>query len=173
MWKQKTVKYSRHIDHNVYLAALSRRQCGAALIEFSIVSPLLFLLLFGFSEMGRLLYQQNQLTKQVTTGARYIARMPDAVNRSDCSTGPGWAASVSTAQNLVALTVDGDPVLPGLKPADVIFSVVALNVSTPACVIRAQAEVDYITIFENSPTPFINIGPILLNTASEERFLGL
>lgn len=167
------MKMSDAIDHKAHQSTLPERQRGIALIEFSIVSPLLFLLLFGFTEMGRLLYQQNQLTKQVTTGARFIARIPDAVNPADCSTGPDWAAAVSTAQNLVARSINGDPVLSGLSPGDVSFTVSALNVSTPACVIRAQAEVGYITLFGDSPTPFLNIGPVSLNTSAEERFLGL
>lgn len=167
------MKHSTHLDHSAHQTTLPGRQRGAAMIEFCIVAPLLFLLLFGFTELGRLLYQQNQLTKQVTTGARYIARIPDAINRSDCSAGPGWAAAVSTGQDLVARTVDGEPALPGLAPTDVTFTVTALNVSTPACVIRAEAEVNYITLFGDSPTPFVNIGPVVLNTSAEERYLGL
>jgi Flp pilus assembly protein TadG len=167
------MKQSNAIDHNAHPSTLPKQQRGTALIEFSILSPLLFLLLFGFTETGRLLYQQNQLTKQVTTGARYIARIPDAVNTDDCSIGPGWAAAVASAQILVAQSVNGDPVLPGLVPADVSFNVIALNVSTPACVIQAEVETGYITIFGDSPPPFFNIGPIVLNTAAEERFLGL
>lgn len=160
-------------DNSARQSMLSKRQQGTALIEFSILSPLLFLLLFGFTEVGRLLYQQNQLTKQITTGARYIARIPDAVNIADCSTGPAWAAAVSTAQTLVAQLTNGDAALPDLDPGDVRFTASALNVSTPACVIRAEAEVGYVTIFGNSPTPFVNIGSALLNSSAEERYLGL
>jgi hypothetical protein len=167
------MKQSNAIDHNAHPSTLPKQQRGTALIEFSILSPLLFLLLFGFTETGRLLYQQNQLTKQVTTGARYLARIPDAVNTGDCSIGPGWAAAVTSAQKLVAQSINGDPVLPGLAPSDVSFNVIALNVSTPACVIHAEADVDYITIFGDSPTPFLNLGPVVLNTSAEERFLGL
>lgn len=167
------MKTGRHTDHSTCQTALPKRQCGTALIEFSVVSPLLFILLLGFSEMGRLLYQQNQLTKQVTTGTRFIARIPDAINKNDCSAGPGWGAAVSAAQNLVARTVNGEPVLPGLEPANVIFTVNAVNVSTPACVIRAEAGVDYVTLFGQSAMPFISLGPVLLNTSAEERFLGL
>lgn len=160
-------------DHNARQSILPKRQQGTALIEFSILSPLLFLLLFGFTEMGRLLYQQNQLTKQITTGARYIARIPDAVDKTDCSTGPAWATAVSTAQIMVAQSIIGDAALPGLEPGDVTFTVSALNVSTPACVIRAEAQVGYISVFGESPAPFLNIGPALLNTSAEERYLGL
>lgn len=167
------MKKSEPIDHKQHQSTLPKQQQGTALIEFSILSPLLFLLLFGFSEMGRLLYQQNQLTKQVTTGARYIARIPGAVNTDDCSAGPDWATAVETAQNLVARSINGDAALPGFDPTDVSFMVSALNVSTPACVIRAEAQVGYTTLFGDSPTPFLNIGPAVLNTSAEERYLGL
>lgn len=167
------MKQNDATDLKAHQSTLPKGQRGTALIEFCIISPLLFLLLFGFTETGRLLYQQNQLTKQVTTGARYIARIPDALNAEDCSIGPGWAAAVASAQQLVTQTINGDPVLPGLTPGDVSFTVIALNVSTPACVIHAEVETGYITIFGDSPTPFFNIGPAVLNTSAEERFLGL
>jgi hypothetical protein len=158
---------------NAHQSTLPKWQQGTALVEFCIVSPLLFLLLFGFTETGRLLYQQNQLTKQVTTGARYIARIPDALNADDCSIGPGWTTAVSNAKKLVTQSINGEPVLPGLDPDDVTFTVIAINVSIPSCVIHAEVETGYITILGNSPTPFLNIGPVVLNTSTEERFLGL
>jgi Flp pilus assembly protein TadG len=147
---------------------------GAALVEFSIISPLLFVLMFGFAEMGRLLYQQNQLTKQVTTGARYIARIPNAVNPANCNTGAGWANATATASNLISQSVSGETVLPGLDAAGAItFSVASSAVGTNACVIRVEAAVDYRTMFGASPVPFLNIGPVVLNTSAEERFIGL
>ena len=151
-----------------------RRFRGAALVEFTVVTPLLFTLMFGFSEMGRLLYQQNQLTKQVITGARYLARIPNAVNRVNCSAGSDWGTATAMAQNLIAKTSGGDVVLSGLDAEDAVtFSVEAVNVGTTACVIRVDAQISYVTMFGESPVPFLNLGPITLNSSAEERFIGL
>ena len=45
-------------------------QGGVAMVEFAIVLPLLILILFGTTEIGRALYQQNALYKAVSTGSR-------------------------------------------------------------------------------------------------------
>ena len=48
-------------------------QRGVATIEFAIVVPVLLLLLFGVTEVGRALVRYNTLTKAVQDGARYAA----------------------------------------------------------------------------------------------------
>lgn len=46
---------------------------GAAAVEFAIVAPLLFVLLFGIIEFGALLYNQAVITNASREGARYAA----------------------------------------------------------------------------------------------------
>ena len=48
-------------------------QRGIAMTEFAIVMPLLLLLLFGVTELGRALVRYNTLTKAVQDGARHAA----------------------------------------------------------------------------------------------------
>jgi len=61
-----------------------RNQRGAALVEFAIVMPILFLLIFGIIEFGWAFYQLND----VRNGARETARLA-AVNYKETSvTGP-------------------------------------------------------------------------------------
>jgi len=50
-----------------------QRERGIATIEFAIVAPVLLLLLFGVTEIGRALVRYNALTKAVQDGARYAA----------------------------------------------------------------------------------------------------
>jgi Flp pilus assembly protein TadG len=54
-----------HLNH--------KRQQGIAMTEFAIVLPVLLLLLFGVTELGRLLVRYNTLTKAVQDGARHAA----------------------------------------------------------------------------------------------------
>ena len=46
---------------------------GIATVEFVICAPVLFLLMLGTAEVGRLMFQYNTLTKTVRDGARYVA----------------------------------------------------------------------------------------------------
>lgn len=49
------------------------RQKGLAAIEFSLVAPFMFFLIFATAEFGRLLYQYNALTNSVRDASRYIS----------------------------------------------------------------------------------------------------
>jgi Flp pilus assembly protein TadG len=51
----------------------SYRQRGLAIVEFTIVLPLLLLLMLATAELGRALYQQDTLNKAVRDGARHLA----------------------------------------------------------------------------------------------------
>jgi len=58
---------------------------GAALVEFTIILPLLIVLLFGIIEFGFLLYNQQMLTNAAREGARAgivasIPRLPPSSN---------------------------------------------------------------------------------------------
>jgi len=44
---------------------------GQALVEFSLVFPLVLLLIFGLIDLGRLVYAQNALSEAAREGARY------------------------------------------------------------------------------------------------------
>ena len=61
------------------LRALVRNERGTALVEFALIAPLLFLLLFGVIEFGRVLNYYNDLTQLSGQGARaaVVSRNPD------------------------------------------------------------------------------------------------
>jgi hypothetical protein len=61
------------------LRAFRRDQCGTALVEFALIAPLLFLLLFGIIDFGRALNYYNQVTQLAGQGARaaVVNTMPD------------------------------------------------------------------------------------------------
>jgi Flp pilus assembly protein TadG len=66
---------------------------GAALVEFTIVAPFLFVLGFGVVEFGRFMYQHQLVQTGVRDAARYLARIPN----------PADVAQQTNAKNL-ALT---------------------------------------------------------------------
>lgn len=58
---------------------LARSERGTAVVEFALIAPLLFLLVFGIIEFGRILNTYNELTQIAGQGARAAAvnRNPD------------------------------------------------------------------------------------------------
>ena len=151
-----------------------RLQRGAAMMELGLALPLLAMFFFGFIELGRALYQDNQLTSAVVSGARFLAREPDAVTDT-CAQGAAWSAAESTARNIIAYTQGGSgPVrLPGLDESGAI----TFNLRTDtvggetACVIQADARTDFEGLF-NVLVPFTDIAAIELNAQEEERYIG-
>jgi Flp pilus assembly protein TadG len=58
---------------------LLRSERGTAVVEFALIAPLLFLIVFGIIEFGRMLNAYNQLTQLAGQGARAasVSRNPD------------------------------------------------------------------------------------------------
>ncbi len=99
----------------------SARQRGLAIVEFTIVLPILLILLLAVAEFGRAFLQFNGLTRAVRDSARYVAAnaLNGASQTIDVSTN---AAVYAAAQNLVVyghITNSGSALLPGLVPNDV------------------------------------------------------
>src|SRR5256714_10162935 len=90
------------------LRAVRRDQRGTALVEFALIAPLLFLLLFGMIEFGRALNYYNDLTQLAGQGARaaVVNRNPDGsavgTANSDCP------ANAQTIQCQLAKTYPTD-----------------------------------------------------------------
>jgi Flp pilus assembly protein TadG len=80
--------------------AFGRDERGTALVEFALLAPLLFLLLFGIVDFGRALDYYNQVTQLAGQGARAAAvnRMPDGTAITSGSALQNQIATVYTAQ---------------------------------------------------------------------------
>ncbi|WP_168190607.1 TadE family protein [Salinimonas iocasae] len=92
------------------------KQKGVAAVEFTIIAPFMFLLIFATAEFGRLFYQYSALTNSVRLGARYIADIAIKDNTGNFSLTDNDRAK---ATNLI---VSGDTngqseLLPGLNEA--------------------------------------------------------
>jgi Flp pilus assembly protein TadG len=71
-----------------------RSERGTAIVEFALIAPLLFLLVFGIIEFGRALNYYNDLTQLAGQGARAAI-----VNRNPDGTGVGTANADCAANN--------------------------------------------------------------------------
>lgn len=52
---------------------MKNKQTGAAIVEFTLIFPLLLLLMFITTEFGRAMYQYGALTKSVREAVRYLS----------------------------------------------------------------------------------------------------
>ncbi len=105
----------------------SQRQQGLALVEFTLVLPVLLLLMLAFGEFGRMLYQYNVLLQASRDADRFVASQ--AWNST-----LGMVALSSTLQtqtkNVAVYGVPsqtGTPVVSGLTAANVVVAAVGTD----------------------------------------------
>lgn len=156
------------------------------MVELAIMLPLLLLLLFGITELGRALYQQNMLTQAVELGGRYLARIEGAVTddgSGGCIKSADWSDYESTVENLIKCGGDqsagcAEPILPNIKVDYV--DVCGPNVthesctSPSACLITVKATADFNSIFGGDlvAVPGFRVEGVTLNAATQQRYIG-
>jgi Flp pilus assembly protein TadG len=82
-----------------------QRSGGQAMVEFALVAPLFFLLLFGIIEAGRFIFYYETLNNATREGARYA--IVNGASTLGCPTGPAAPGSTpcDTAGNDVKARV--------------------------------------------------------------------
>lgn len=90
---------------------LWRDHDGSALVEATIIIPVLLVLVFGVFEFSALFWQQQLVSAGVRDAARYLAR----------SVNPASSAAETAAENLAVTgsIFGGTPRAPGWSPSDV------------------------------------------------------
>ena len=165
------------------MSSRQRFSRGAVTVEFAIIVPLLVMLVFGITELGRALYQLNTLTKATVSGARFLARLDNAIDfdrvNGSCSAGAAWEGSQQLAENLVLYgsEIAGEETL--VPQMSVTFDYAYRDAtyegfSTAGCVIIAESEAVYTSIFgdEGPIIPFTDIDTFTMNQKVEERYIG-
>ena len=75
--------------------SLARDESGAAIVEFALVLPILFLLVAGCFEIGRAVLVYHAMNEALRGGARYLARVPDPSCNPACSSGAVRAVAMT------------------------------------------------------------------------------
>jgi Flp pilus assembly protein TadG len=155
------------IRHRTYARRLLRDQSGAALIEFTIMAPLLLSLVLGIAEFGRFLYQYQMVLEGLRDAGRYLARLDanDATNQ-------GNAANLATTG-----TIDGTgaPRVDNWEAADIGFAVT--DVDNSAGTYRGPAEIEVIevtTTFDYADVGFLSalgFAPISIAAEHQQRVI--
>lgn len=102
----------------------SPRQRGQALVEFALVAPWFFLLLFAIIEAGRLVAYSELLNSATREGARYA--IVNGANSLTCPTGPPFPGSVPC-------DTDGSDVVDTVRRSAVALLPSALTVTPVWC----------------------------------------
>lgn len=139
---------------------------AAALVEFTLVFPLLLVFLAGLSEFGLAMHQQHIVQKAVRDAARYAARTNYALKSCPLSTQPEWAAMVTNATtvalrgNLAAGAPLLIPTWNGSRGIDVQVTVTCFNPAsvTPNIFSTAGAGTNIPVISVSASAPFAGIG---------------
>lgn len=94
---------------------LWRSTRGAALVEMSIILPVLLILFTGFVEFGRALHHNHVIDKSARDAARFLARQPTSgAFETDCSVDPPAGSALEQAKHLAIYgsTADtGEPLI--------------------------------------------------------------
>ena len=95
------------------------RQRGIAMVEFTIVLPVLLVLLFAVTEIGRALVRYNTLTKAVQDGARYAAAYALLGTTGAVTIDAQLQTAVRNVVVYGNTAGTGSPQLGGLQPAQI------------------------------------------------------
>ncbi|WP_417345652.1 TadE/TadG family type IV pilus assembly protein [Ferrimonas sp.] len=104
--------------------ATRSKQRGVAAIEAMVTLPLLFLLFFGVGELGRLMYQYNQLNSVVRDACRYLASQAytDSNGASDLTL-QATTQNIAKALALYGKSSGTTPLLSGLTADDISIAI--------------------------------------------------
>lgn len=85
-----------------------KRARGQALVEFAMVAPLFFMLLFGIVEVGRFIFYYEVLNNATREGARYaIVNGANSLTRSTGPAAPGTTSDDPNGDDVVQKVRDG------------------------------------------------------------------
>ena len=97
------LRHLRNVCCRTDTSSEDQSESGAALVEFTILMPVLFLILFGIIEFGMIIFTQNNMTNAAREGARTSAVQGGsmaAANTAACK----WL--VGTGQTFTITSID-------------------------------------------------------------------
>jgi Flp pilus assembly protein TadG len=133
------------------LTSFKRARGGAALVEFTLVAPLLLLLMCGMAEFASALRQYHIMEKGVRDAGRYLARVP----MTGCTVSSG---AITAARNL-ALTgrsSGGAALLPTWNDVASVNVTVAECFNNSANTYRGHAQIPIIEV--TASAPYVDLG---------------
>jgi Flp pilus assembly protein TadG len=146
---------------------------GAALVEFSLVAPMLVFLMCGLAEFASVMRQYHIMEKGVRDAGRYLARVP----MTGCTLN---GAAVTQAQNLALTgrTGSGSYLLPSWTDSNTVSVTIAQCFNNSSGSYRGRANMPVIEVTANAPyadlglLSVIGIGDIDLEVSHQQLWIG-
>jgi Flp pilus assembly protein TadG len=161
------------------LAGLGRSRTGAAMIEFTLVLPMLAFLSLSVAEFGRALHHNHVINKGVRDGARFLARVPVTCPPSAVTGSIDDPNDVTRARNLAmnGYVAGGMPILSyWTDPLTVSVDVGCVDNTTGT--FRGGAGLPVITVSVSLPYQDLGVlgifgfGPITFTANHEQLHIG-
>ena len=155
------------------LLSFFKAKRGAALVEFSLVAPLLILIMCGLAEFACVMRQYHIMEKGVRDAGRYMARVP----MTGCTLN---GAAVTQAQNL-ALTGrigSGSYLLPSWTDPSTVSVAVEQCFNNSGGTYRGRANMPVIEVTARAPyadlglLSVIGVGDIALEVSHQQLWIG-
>jgi Flp pilus assembly protein TadG len=155
------------------LLSFFKAKRGAALVEFSLVAPLLIFLMCGMAEFALVMRQYHIMEKGVRDAGRYLARVP----MTGCALN---GAAVVRAQNLALTgrTASGAFLLPTWTDASTVTVTVVQCVNNTSGAYRGRANMPVIEVTADAPyadlgmLSIIGLGSIDLQVSHQQLWIG-
>jgi Flp pilus assembly protein TadG len=141
-----------------------KSESGTALIELALMTPVLFLLLFGVADFGRAYYLTIEVSNAAHTGALYGSQNPTDITGMK-------AAAVADAQDVPNFTTSAVTATYGCECSDGSSAVLSCTTTPKGCAnnivdyVQVNTSVSYSAIF---PYPGIP-SPLTLSGSSRMR----
>lgn len=150
-----------------------RDRRGAALVEFTLIAPLLILLMCGMAEFANAMRQYHIMEKGVRDAGRYLARVP----MTGCTVS---SAATTTAQNLALTgrTSGGAYLLPTWNNLGSVSIAVADCFDNSAGAYRGRAQIPIVEVTAEAPyvdlglLSVIGLGDINLEVSHQQYWVG-
>lgn len=167
--------FQERLSNNFKICRFFCSEKGAALVETTLLLPVILALSAGVLEFSNLFYKKLLIEAGLRDAARYWAR---------CPTIGGFSCSKTIAQNIAVYGSPGvgTPRVSGWLPGDVVVDDTTYSTPNPIVsgepLFRGPANIITVhvsTTFTYSGTSLLNyigIGNVTLNGAHEERFIG-
>ena len=128
---------------------------GQAMVEFALIAPVFFLVLFAIIEGGRFMFYYETLNHAAREGARYA--IVNGANSIRCPTGPPAPGSVAcdTAGNDVVARVRASSY--GVPPSGVMVNATWNPSNARGSIVRVEAIYTYTSLVPLLPLPPITV----------------
>jgi TadE-like protein len=132
-----------------------RSRIGQAMVEFALVAPVFFLVLFAIVEGGRFIFYYETLNHATREGARYA--IVNGANSLDCPTGPPAPLSTpcDTAGNDVVARVRASSF--GMAPGAITVTPTWNPNNARGSIVNVRASYIYQTLVPLLPLPPITV----------------